>query len=422
MQVFEICWEREPTMGRIDAGKSGGPASRRLRWAQLGTVVALAMVLVVGLGVSGCAFTFGGKTTTTGSPGSAVTSSTSSTAGSNSTTLNTGGGTIVTAADGLASPAETVGTLLGPSVVNIDVKGTAASQGPFGGQGAYEVQGSGVIYTADGMIITNNHVVAPYGDPSSAITVTLTTGEKLKATIVGRDELTDLAVIKITPDGKLPPATFVTKLPKVGEYTIAIGSPEGFANSVTLGIVSALDRSLDVQTETGGVVTYAGLIQTDAPISPGNSGGALANSNGQVVGINAVKSTDLGAEGIGFAIPASLVTSVADQIISSGKATHAYLGVATQTVTADLQKQYHLSRSSGVEVGSVTANGPAAKAGLKIGDIIIKIDGKDTLESSDVLISVRDKKPGDTVQIVFDRGGKQMTVTVTLEERPANLS
>ena len=412
-------------MGRIDAGKSGicrSPASRRLRWALLGTVAALALVLIVGFGVSGCAFSFGDKATTTGSSGSGVTTSTS-TSGANSTTLDTGGGTIVSTADGLASPAETVGAILGPSVVNIDVKGTATSQGPFGGQAQYEVQGSGVIYTAEGMIITNNHVVAPYGDPSSAITVTLTTGEKLKATIVGRDELTDLAVIKVTPTGKLPPATFVNHLPRVGEYTVAIGSPEGFANSVTLGIVSALDRSLDVPTETGGVVTYTGLIQTDAPISPGNSGGALANSNGQVVGINAVKSTDLGAEGIGFAIPASLVTNVADQIIGSGKATHAYLGVSTLKVTADLKKDYpNLSRSSGVLVAEVTANGPAAKAGIKQGDIIIKIDGKDTVETSDVLMSVRDKKPGDAVQVLLDRSGKEMTVTVTLEERPTNLT
>jgi len=266
-------------------------------------------------------------------------------------------------------------------------------------------------------------VVAPDGTPSTDITVTLTTGTKLKATIVGQDALTDLAVIKVTANGKLPPATFAIQLPKVGEYTVAIGSPEGFANSVTLGIVSALDRSLDVQDETGGgAVTYTGLIQTDAPISPGNSGGALANSEAQVVGINSVKSTDLGAEGIGFAIPASLVTMVADQIISTGKATHTYLGIATETVTADLQKQFGLSRSSGVEVAEVSTNGPAANAGIKQGDIIIKIDGKDVTQASDVLGSVRDKRPGDTVQVVLDRSGKEMTVTVTLEERPANLS
>jgi S1-C subfamily serine protease len=310
---------------------------------------------------------------------------------------------------------------LGPSVVNITVKGST-SQGPFGQNLPYEVQGSGVIYTAAGMIITNNHVVAPYGNPSTDITVTLTTGEQLKATIVGQDELTDIAVIKVTPNGSLPPATFVTELPKVGEYTVAIGSPEGFANSVTLGIVSALDRSLDVQSETGQVVTYTGLIQTDAPISPGNSGGALANANGQVVGINAVKSTDLGAEGIGFAIPASLVTMVADQIISNGKATHAYLGVATRDVTPELQQQFSLSRSTGVLVAEVTPNGPADKAGIKQDDIIIQIDGKAMTQSSDLLASVRDKKPGDKVQVVLDRNGQQMTFTVTLEERPANLS
>ena len=340
------------------------------------------------------------------------------------TSAGASAGTVVTAGQGLASPAEAVGQILAASVVNIAVSDTTTQQGPFGGQYDYQAEGSGVIYTSDGMIITNNHVVTNEytNEAVSDITVTLTTGEELPATIVGRDPLTDLAVIKVNSVKPLPAATFNTEIPKVGEYAVAIGSPLGFSNSVTLGIVSALDRSLDVTSYTGEVVTYFGLIQTDTPISPGNSGGALANASGQVIGINAVKSDQSGAEGIGFAIPSSIVTMVADQIIKTGRATHAYMGVGTRAVTEDLQTQFSLSRSSGILIASVTQNGPAAKAGIQRGDIVIQIDGKDMVESSDLLQAIRDKQPGDQVNVTLDRNGQTMDVIVTLEERPAELS
>ena len=170
---------------------------------------------------------------------------------------------------------------LGPSVVNIAISGT--SQGGFGPQ-EYAGEGSGVIYTADGMILTNNHVVTDdAGDPVDKIEVTLATGEKLPGTIVGTDPLTDLAVIKINAGMDLPTAVFLNSPPTVGEYAIAIGSPLGYENSVTLGIVSGLARSIEGLTGAeGGALNN--LIQTDAPISPGNSGGALANADGQVMG------------------------------------------------------------------------------------------------------------------------------------------
>jgi S1-C subfamily serine protease len=393
-------------------------------------VSAIVIITVAGLFVSGCSFEFGtgSNTTSTGKTPATQGTTATTTANTAKTTVTTtaGGnvGTVVSAGQGMASPAEAVGQILAASVVNIAVSDGSTQVGPFGQQFDYQAEGSGVIYTSDGMIITNNHVVTNEytGDAVKDIKVTLTTGEELAATIVGRDPLTDLAVIKVNADKPLPAATFVTDTPTVGEYAVAIGSPLGFSNSVTLGIVSALDRTLDVQSYTGEVVTYFGLIQTDTPISPGNSGGALANASGQVIGINAVKSDQSGAEGIGFAIPSSIVTKVADEIINTGKATHAYMGVGTRTVTADLQQQYSLSRDSGILIASVTQDGPADKAGIQRGDIVTDIDGTKMVESGDLLQAIRDKMPGDQVKVTLDREGKTMTITVTLEERPAELS
>jgi serine protease Do len=404
--------------------------SRRISLALLVTVVVLSLLVTSGLLLAGCSFEFGTKSDTTSTSQTVTTQNnggtTATTIGATNTTATAGAsaGTVVTAGQGMASPAEAVGQILAASVVNIAVSDTTTQSGPFGGQFDYQAEGSGVIYTSDGMIITNNHVVTNEytNEAVSDITVTLTTGEELPATIVGRDPLTDLAVIKVSSVKPLPAATFNTDIPKVGEYAVAIGSPLGFSNSVTLGIVSALDRSLDVTSYTGEVVTYFGLIQTDTPISPGNSGGALANASGQVIGINAVKSDQSGAEGIGFAIPSSIVTTVADQIIKTGRATHAYMGVGTRAVTEDLQTQFSLSRSSGILIASVTQNGPAAKAGIQRGDIVVQIDGKDMVESSDLLQAIRDKQPGDQVNVTLDRNGQTMDVVVTLEERPAELS
>ncbi|OFW61269.1 MAG: hypothetical protein A2133_10620 [Actinobacteria bacterium RBG_16_64_13] len=382
-------------------------------------MVALSLVLVAGLTVAGCTFEFGNGP---GSTGSTATTANQTTGTSGATITTQGPGNIVDEGNGLASPAQAVGAALGPSVVNIAVSGTS-SEGPFGQQYEYQAEGSGVIYTADGMIITNNHMVTDNnGDPVTSIQVTITTGEVLAATIVGRDPLTDLAVVKVSAKSRLPVATFVTSQPNVGEYAVAIGSPLGYENSVTLGIVSGLGRTIEGVSGNEGVALN-NLIQTDAPISPGNSGGALANASAQVIGINvAYESPVSGAVNIGFAIPSVVVTKVADEIISTGKATHAYLGVGTQTVTADLQRQFALSRSSGILVAEVTQGGPAGKAGIQQGDIIVKIDDQEMVKSSDLLVAVRDKKPGDSVQVTLDRDGATMVLTAILEERPANLN
>ncbi|MCL5736937.1 MAG: trypsin-like peptidase domain-containing protein [Actinobacteria bacterium] len=386
-------------------------------------VVAFALIGGAAFGLAACTTQTGSGTSTPAAP---ITTAPPATQAKTQSTASTGGaGVTVTtstgALDGLASPAEAVAAKLAPSVVNIAMSGTIA--GPFGEQQSYSGEGSGVIYTADGMILTNNHVVTDdNGDPVGKLTVTLTTGEKLSATIVGRDPLTDLAVIKVNASTRLPVATFLNDQPTVGEYAVAIGSPLGYENSVTLGIVSGLARSIPGVTGTEGVALN-NLIQTDAPISPGNSGGALANADGQVIGINVayLPPASTGAVNIGFAIPAVVATQVADEIIKTGKATHAYLGVGTQTVTPDLQQQFGLSRSSGILVAEITPGGPADKAGIKQGDIVTKIDGTDMTVSSDLLVAIRDKKPGDTVQVTIDRNGSESTVAVTLEERPANL-
>ncbi|MBN1629545.1 MAG: trypsin-like peptidase domain-containing protein [Thermoleophilia bacterium] len=393
------------------------------------TLAVVALTVAVGLGMSGCTFEFGSQPDTTLSPASTLTTvagpgaTTETTTATNTTRSTVGQGSVVASGDGVGSPAQKAATILAPSVVNITVAGTVTvSQGPWQQEYEYASEGSGVIYHSDGMIITNNHVVTDaVGDLADEIMVTLTTGEKLPATVVGNDPLTDLAVIKVNPDFDLPVATFVTEPPEIGEYAVAIGSPLGYENSVSLGIVSGLDRSIDKAQGSEGIALN-NLVQTDAPISPGNSGGALANASGQVIGINvAYEPPTTGAVSIGFAIPSVLVVKVADEIISTGKATHAYIGVGTLTIDSALQQQFNLSRSSGILVRSVTDNGPAGKAGILQGDIILEVDGEEMAESSDLLVAIRDRKPGDVVEVIIDRDGREMTFSVTLEERPADL-
>ena len=367
---------------------------------------AFLLMMVLAFGVVGCA-DYGGDTETT--------------EGQTVTTQRVGEPNVVPGGGGLVSPAAEVARVLGPSVVNIMGTGSGGSALQFPSQQfGNEWEGSGVIYSSDGKIITNNHVVTGgLGAPAAELTVTLATGEQLQATVVGTDPLTDLAVIQVDAGIELPAATFATDLPMLGEYVVALGSPDGFENSVNLGIVSGLDRTVEVQDGVG-VTLYTDLIQTDAAISSGNSGGALANVKGQVVGIPSVAVQSVQVENIGFAIPSALVIRVVDEIIETGKATHAYIGVSTRTVDEALQQQFDLSRSSGILVADVVVDGPAADAGIERGDIIVKVDDEETLESNDLLAAIRDKKPGDIVQVTVDRGGETKVIAVTLEERPAN--
>lgn len=387
---------------------------RVLPRALAGMLVVLVLAAVPIIGLVGCDAEWGSAATL--APGATSTTQTAGEVG--------GSANLVTGGDGLVSPAAQVARVLGPSVVNIKCTGTVSVPGYFQapGQQQYSTQweGSGVIYSADGKIITNNHVVT--GGATTAATdieVTLATGEKLKATVVGMDPLTDLAVIKVEAGSALPAATFATDLPVLGEYVVALGSPDGFENSVNLGIVSGLDRTVEVQ-DTSGSTLYTDLIQTDAGISSGNSGGALANVKGQVVGIPSVAVQSVQVENIGFAIPSALVVRVADEIIATGKATHAFMGVSTRTVDEALQQQFGLSRSSGLLVAELTTGGPAAKAGIKQGDIIVMVDDEEMTDSSDLLAAIRDKKSGDEVNVTIARDGETKLIAVTLEERPSS--
>jgi len=316
------------------------------------------------------------------------------------------------------SPAESVATSAGPSVVNVRVTGTAAS--PFFGDQPYEGVGSGVIYSSDGYIVTNAHVVTQNGRLADTVEVTLSTGETVPARIVATDTFTDIAVITVDKTG-LTPAIFATEdTPGIGEYAIAIGSPLDYSNSVTLGIVSGLGRSI----ENSGSMSLVDLIQTDAAISPGNSGGALLDSEGRVIGINVayIPPSTSGAENIGFAIPAATAVKVADELIANGRASHAYLGIGYVSVTSALQQQYSLSRGTGVLVTDVDPQGPAGTAGLKQGDIITDLHGKAMTSETDMILALRDLEAGDEVPVTVDRNGQTVDLTITVGERSASTS
>lgn len=313
------------------------------------------------------------------------------------------------------SPAEAVAKTAGPGVVNVRVSGTTAS--PFFGNQPYEGVGSGVIYSSDGYIITNEHVVSQDGQPADSVEVTFSDGETATAKIVATDSYTDIAVIKVDKTG-LQPAVFADDATVVvGEYAIAIGSPLDYSNSVTLGVISGLGRSI----ENSGSTALVDLIQTDAAISPGNSGGALLDADGRVIGINVayMPSQTTGAENIGFAIPAGTATAVADQLIADGSADHAYLGINYTTMSASIQQQYRLATDTGVLVTQLDREGPAAAAGMQAGDIITTLDGRPVTGEADLLMRLRSAAAGDSLAVTVNRDGTTVDLTITLGSRGA---
>ena len=286
-------------------------------------------------------------------------------------------------------------------VVEITVtEGGTAS--PFaGGGGQAQAQGSGWVYDIDGHIVTNDHVV----NGSTSIKVRFWDGKTYSATVVGTDKSTDLAVIKVdAPSSELYPLSVGdSKQLQVGDGVVAIGSPFGLEETVTSGIVSALHRAIQGVTN----FTINDSIQTDAAINHGNSGGPLLNTQGQVVGVNAqIKSDSGGNEGVGFSIPSATVKTVASQLISTGKAIHAYLGVAID------------STATNARLASVRDGGAAKKAGLKGGDVITAVDGTTIATGDDLSRAVDAHKPGDKVTVTYQRGGSEHTATVTLGTRP----
>jgi serine protease Do len=265
--------------------------------------------------------------------------------------------------------------------------------------------GSGFIVRKDGLILTNNHVVENARD----ITVTLSDKQQYKAKILGRDPKTDLAVIKIEPKTALTAVTLgdSDKL-RVGDWVIAIGNPFGLTNTVTTGIVSAKGRMI-------GAGPYDDFIQTDASINPGNSGGPLFNLDGEVVGINtAIFSQSGGNIGIGFAIPANLVKNLVPELETKGSVTRGWLGVSVQPMTADLARSFGLDKDRGALVGDVVAQGPAEKAGIKRGDVIVSYDGKKIDQSTALPGLVAATPVGKTVPIEVLRDGKTVTINVAV--------
>lgn len=265
--------------------------------------------------------------------------------------------------------------------------------------------GSGVIVSADGYIVTNNHVV----ENADSINVRLTNFEEHDAKIIGRDPKTDLALIKIEAKNGLPFAAFGNseKL-RVGDWVVAIGNPFGFEQTVTAGIVSGKGRSL-------GSGPYENFIQTDASINPGNSGGPLFNLQGEMVGINtAIYSRNGGNIGIGFAIPANMAQNVIRQLKETGTVTRGWVGVVVQQVTSELAKQFGLERPIGALVGEVAPNGPAAKAGIQPGDVIIRYNGKEISQMSMLPALVSQTPVGEKAEIVLIRKGKQQRLKVTV--------
>jgi S1-C subfamily serine protease len=358
------------------------PHSSRSRTRRLFAAAALTLTAVVGGGYVATAT--GGSSSVAEAPRQATTTTTSTSSGSS-------------AASDSFSQVPVVARKLQPSVVTIQTDSGL---------------GSGVVWSADGMIVTDAHVVGT----SKSVQVSFVDGKQVNATVKATDDVTDLAVVQADRTG-LTPAKFVTAQPQLGDLAVVIGSPLGFTNSVTAGVISGENR--EIPGSASQTQSLVGLIQTDAAVSPGNSGGALANGAAGVTGlVEAYIPPSLGAVSLGFAIPAATVVDVANQLIANGKATHAYLGVASTAITPEIQQQLGLSTSKGVALQQVAANSPAAKAGLKSGDVIVDIDGQAITSPEDLLAVIRKHKPGDQITVTYIRDGRKATAAVTLADRP----
>jgi putative serine protease PepD len=295
-----------------------------------------------------------------------------------------------------------------PSVVSIEERAPDGSGG----------EGTGVILSADGLILTNNHVVAGAAD-GGTLSVTQSDGTSSSATIVGRDPVTDLAVIRAKGVSGLRPATLGNSAGlRVGESVVAIGSPLGLQGSVTSGIVSALNRPVRTGAEAGSgdaSSTVIDAVQTDAAINPGNSGGPLVNLAGQVVGINSAiaslgdGTSQSGSIGVGFSIPIDQARGIAKQLIASGHATHAQLGVSVRDATPT-----DSSSAQGAYLAAISPGGGAEKAGLKVGDVVTKVGGRPIDGADGLIAAIRSQRPGQHVQLSYVRNGATHQTTVTL--------
>ena len=335
-------------------------------------------------------------------------SSSSSSSGSDSSITSA-------SASGSSLTTEQVADLVSPSVVVITTEQVVYSQWSWYGQSQVESgAGSGVIISSDGYILTCAHVV------SGASNITVSIGDKdYPATLVGEDTTSDIAVVKVDATGLTPATVGNSDNLKVGESVMAVGNPLGeLGGTVTSGIVSALNRSVSIQGSSS--VNTMSLIQMDASVSPGNSGGGLFNMNGELVGIVNAKSSDSDAEGLGFAIPVNDAVKVAQELLENGYVTgRPYLGISYYAVT-DAQTAAQLGVNAyGVYIVEVVKGGPADKAGLQAGDRIVSVDGSEVATQSDLGTLMQDHKAGDTIEMTVARGGQMQTVNVTLGEKGA---
>jgi len=390
------------------------------------TVAALAIVAAIGAG--GAVAVKQSSAVAAGTPVATVTAPPSANAGAPA----------AVAAPSISLPDfSVVAAQNGPAVVNIDVRGTTKASYDGQGQGRAEAfgddpfmeffrrfqgqnprggqrdvpthgMGSGFIISADGIILTNAHVVRD----AREVTVKLTDRREFRAKVLGSDPKTDVAVLKI--DAKNLPVVPLAKTDnlKVGEWVLAIGSPYGLDNTVTAGVVSAKGRSLPDDA-------YVPFIQTDVAVNPGNSGGPLFNTRGEVVGINSqIYSQTGGYQGLSFAIPIEVATTIANQIVSTGKVEHAKLGVTVQEVGQDIADSFKLATPEGALIANVERGGPADKAGLKAGDVVRSMNGKKVVSSIDLPAMVGLIKPGSTVKLEVWRQGK----LIALDAKLGNLS
>jgi serine protease DegQ len=272
-----------------------------------------------------------------------------------------------------------------------------------------EGMGSGVIVTADGYILTNNHVV----EGADELKVSLSDDREFVAKVIGTDPKTDVAVIKIEST-KLPTVTLAdSEKLRVGDIVFAVGNPLGVGQTVTMGIISALGRN------HLGINTFENFIQTDAAINPGNSGGALIDTNGHLLGINtAIYSRSGGSLGIGFAIPVTTVKTVMESIIKNGQVVRGWIGVEPQDITPELAQSFGLEKTSGTIIAGVLKGGPAEKAGIKPGDILLSVADKPVSDTVSMLNLVAQLKPGEQVKMSILRKSREATVEVIIGKRP----
>lgn len=308
-----------------------------------------------------------------------------------------------------------------PSIVGINVQYTVNSI--FGGQGTATGSGSGIIISSDGYILTNNHVVSNADSSNTNYFYQVSEASSIKvylygdnetaydAEIIGTDRETDLAVIKINKDGLTAAELGDSNNLKIGEWAMAVGNPLGLTSSISVGAISAVNR--DVTDNDG--VKYT-LIQTDAAINSGNSGGALVNSKGQVIGINFMKISSVGVEGISFAIPVTSAIEVSNQLIQYTKVKRPYLGITGTTVTEQISENYNLA--IGAYVQSVDTFAKAANAGLKAGDVITSIDNKEIKTMTELTDYIKTKNIGDTVTLKINRNAEVLEINCELIEQP----